>query len=460
MTVDDRSTKFCVIGAGAAGLTAAKNLLQLGIEVDVIEREDELGGNWNYGKPNSSIYRSVHMITSKPFTQYTDFPIPAEYPTFLGQRQALAYLRSYAEAFGLERHIEFERTVESVERTKDGLWNVVLDGGEARRYAGLVVANGHLWKPRYPGYRGHFDGVTVHSGDYKTPDVLRGKRVLVVGAGNSGCDIAVEASQNAAVTFHSTRRGYHYWPKYLFGQPSDVVYELALKTRSPLPIRRALGKLFLTVNNAGSAKKYGLPEPSHRLYEEHFIINSTLLYHLGHGDIAPKPDVAELRGDRVLFTDGTEEQVDVIVYATGFQLAEFPFLDADAHLNAQGGFPRLYLNAFHPTYDNLFVIGFFQTSTGNWPLMDYQSQVMARFVRQLRDDPEQVGWFRALKADPGSAGRLNGGIDYYNSERHALEVEHFAYRGALKRLARKLGASQGIPAQRAVSEPARAPEAV
>jgi len=307
----------------------------------------------------------------------------------------------------------------------------------------VVIANGHLWQPRLPEYPGSFAGLTLHSSDYKTPDVVRGKRVVVVGAGNSGCDIAVEASQNAEATFHSTRRGYHYWPKYLFGLPSDTIYELALRSRAPLALRRALGLLFLRLNSAGTPQDYGLPMPRHRLYEEHFIINSTLLYHLGQGDLVAKPDIAELRGDRVLFTDGTEEQVDVLVYATGFHLAEFPFID-QRHLNWVDGKPQLYLNAFHPTYDNLFVVGMFQTSTGNWPLMDYQSQVMSRYVHLQQKDPQRAARFGRLKAAPAARGRLNGGIAYYDSQRHLLEVEHFAFRAAMKKLIRRLDVDRPV----------------
>ena len=443
--VVDRSEAFCVIGAGPAGLTAAKNLLAVGVDVDVLEQEPDLGGNWHYGQSSSSVYRSIHTITSKAFTEYTDFPMPAHYPTFLGHRHALEYLRSYAEAFGVSDRIAYGRGVRGVERDEErGGWLVELDGGERRRYAAVVIANGHLWKPRYPSYPGTFDGLTVHSGEYKTPDVLRGRRVLVVGAGNSGCDIAVEASLHAERTFHSTRRGYHYWPKYQFGLPSDVVYEMVLRSRAPLPLRRLAGWISLRLNSAGRSQDYGLPAPSQRIFEEHFIVNSTLLYHLGQGDLDAKPDIAELRGDRVLFTDGSEEEVDVIVYATGFHLTEFPFLDR-RHLNWVDGTPRLFLNAFHPTYDDLFVIGYFQTSTGNWPLMDHQAQVMSRFVHAQRVDPARAAWFRRLKSEP-SRGRLQGGIDFYDSPRHLLEVEHFTFRRALQRVARRLPVPAPSPA--------------
>jgi cation diffusion facilitator CzcD-associated flavoprotein CzcO len=460
VTTVDRSNAYCVIGAGAGGLAAAKNLSEFGFEADVIERADDVGGNWNGGNRHSAAYDSIHLITSKPYIQYDDFPIPAGYPTYLGRGHAHAYLRAYAEHFGVYERCEFHRTVEWVDR-RDGSphWYVTLDGGEVRRYGGVVIAHGHNWAPRSPEYAGHFDGVVMHSCDYREPSVLRGRRVLVVGGGTSGCDIAVEASQNAAATFLSVRRGCYYWPKYLFGMPTDVLYENVLKWRLPRPVVRAFGSLFLRLNSAGRPEVYGLPKPSHKLLEEHFVINSTLLYALGHGDIAARPDVAELRGDRVLFTDGSEEEIDVVVNATGYRMTEFPFIDR-RHLNWTGRTPQLHLSAFHPDYDNLFVIGYFQTSTGNWPIMDYQSQIMARYLHLLRTDPQKAAWFRKAKADPVTTARLSGGISYYDSERHWLQVEHFSYRALLRKLVRRLAAAPpaaalgGVPAARIPQESA------
>jgi cation diffusion facilitator CzcD-associated flavoprotein CzcO len=453
MPTKDTTNRYCVVGAGAAGITAAKNLMQMNIPVDVIEREDEVGGNWYYGKPNSSIYDSVHLISSKPFTQYLDFPIPDHLPTFLGRRQALEYLRSYARAFNVYDAIEFGRSVVRMEPIEGGAqWEVTLDGGEVRTYRGVIIANGHLWSPKLPQYPGAFDGVCVHSARYKAPDMLKGKRVLVVGAGNSGCDIAVEACHHAARVFHSTRRGYFFYPKYMFGLPADVVYEFTLKLHLPIFLRRFFGRLILQVNGAGTPESYGLPAPDHRLFEEHILINSTLLYHLGHGDITPKPDVAELCGDRVRFRDGSEEPIDVIVYATGFNLTEFPFLDRK-HFNWDKDNPGLYLNVFHPTYDNMFVIGLFQTNTGNWPLMDYQSQLVSRFIAAQSEAPAKAAAFRKLKAGPQPG--LTRGIRFRESPRFAIEVEHYSYRAKLKKLIGKMNVKppQSSVASQAASNP-------
>ncbi len=428
----ERIDKYCIVGAGSSGLAAAKNLKALDIPFDVLEREDDVGGLWNFGKPFSAVYRSTHLISSKPLTEYTDFPIPAEYPDYPNHWQVLEYLRNYARAFDLYPHIQFKTVVEEI-HPAENFWEVTLNSGETRRYRGVIIANGHLWDPKFPDYPGRFDGVALHSKNYKTPEVLRDKRVLVVGAGNSGCDIAVESAQNAARTFHSVRRGYYYIPKYLFGKPADQIGEVALKLRLPVSVRRAINGALLRLLH-GQPENFGLPKPDHKLFETHPIINSQIFYYLGHGDIIQKPDVAELRCKRVRFKEVREEQIDVIIYATGFNIT-IPFLDK-AHLNWRNGHPAFYLNVFHPQYDNLFLAGFIQPDSGQWGLVDYQTQLIAKFIRAQTHAPQKAAAFRKLKAGP--LPYLGGRIRYVNSTRHYLEVEHFSYRQRLKKLAKKL----------------------
>jgi cation diffusion facilitator CzcD-associated flavoprotein CzcO len=432
MTATDTHTRYCVVGAGSSGLTAAKNLLQHGIDCDVIEKNDDVGGNWYYGKPGSSIYKSTHLISSKPLTEFTDFPMPADYPDYPSHWQVHAYFKSYAEHFGLYPHIMFNTGVERIERAGER-WDVTLSTGETRRYGGVVICNGHNWDPKWPTYPGKFDGTVLHSCQYKTPEVLRDKRVLVVGAGNSGCDIAVESAQNAAQTWLSTRRGYYYNPKFVFGQPSDQVNERFLKLRAPLWLMRLSYGLLLKLT-VGLPQDYGLPKPDHKFFETHPVVNQTLMYYAGHGTIKHKPDIAELRGKAVRFKDGSEIEVDVIVYATGFNI-RFPFID-QTHLNWHHGRPELYLNVFHPSYDNLFVVGLIQPDSGAWGLADYQAQAVARFVAADRSRTRAADMLRKLRS--AGTGIKNRGINYVDSTRHYVEVEHFSYRESLKKLIRKL----------------------
>jgi cation diffusion facilitator CzcD-associated flavoprotein CzcO len=425
---------ICVIGAGAAGLSAARHLKASAIPFEVIERERDVGGIWDASLPHTPVYRSAHMISSKPLTEFPDFPMPPDYPDYPSHGQALAYLRAYARHLGLYEYIRFGRTVERAERTDGGEWNLRFADGSTRTYSGLVAAAGVHWIPSMPEMPGRFDGEIIHSCRYKTPEMFRDKRVLVVGAGNSGCDIAVEASHHATRTFLSVRRGYHYIPKYAFGRPIDQIGEISLRLRVPLFIRRPLNQLVLRTV-VGNPEQFGLPRPDHRLLESHPIVNSQILLALGQGDVLPKPDVVELSGREVRFKDGTTEQVDTIVFATGYH-ARFPFLDP-SHLNSDDGRPNFYLHVFHPTYENLFILGVLQPDSGVWQLMDLQARAVATYIRAASRDGDAVRKVRALKQGP--APDLGGGIRYVKSERHRYEVEHSSYARRLRRVIRELG---------------------
>ncbi len=423
----------CVIGAGAAGLAAARHLQAGSIPFEVVERERDVGGLWDASLPHSPVYRSAHLISSKPLTEFPDFPMPRDYPDYPNHAQALDYLRSYAKAFGLYQCIRFGRTVERAERGEGGEWKVTFGGGETRIYSGLIVASGIHWVPNIPEVPGTFDGECIHSSRYKTPEIFRNQRVLVVGAGNSGCDIAVEAGQHAARTFLSVRRGYHYIPKYAFGRPIDQVGEVGLKLHLPLFIRRPLNQLLLRIL-VGRPDQFGLPRPDHKLLESHPIVNSQILQSLGHGDIHPKPDLQELRGREVHFKDGTTEPIDLIVYATGYRVS-FPFV-APRHLNSADGRPDFYLHVFHPTCDDLFIVGMIQPDSGVWRLMDLQARAVARYIAATRSNLAGLQKVRSLKQGPPPD--LGGGIRYVASDRHRFEVEHSSYGRRLKKLIRLL----------------------
>ena len=426
--------RYCVIGAGPCGLTAAKNLLTQGLACDVIEREPDLGGNWHFGQASSSVYASTHLISSKTLTQFLDFPMPADYPHYPSHAQVLAYLRAYAEHFHLREQIQFNRTVERVEPAEQG-WQVKLLGeSESRSYRGIIVANGHHWEPMLPQFPGRFTGQVLHSHDYKIPELFRNQRVLIVGAGNSGCDIAVEAARHGTAAWLSMRRGYHFLPKFLRGLPIDLRGERLHRWGFPLWLRRMIAA-FLVRAPVGSLKHYGLPAPDHRLFETHPLVNSQLLYELGHGRIKVKPNIAELCGAEVKFADGTTEQVDVIVYATGYKLS-FPFLDTRWVLNEQNRL-HLFLNAFHAERDDFLVAGLIQPDSGIWGLADLQCRLFAKYQVAQRESPAQAAKFKQQKSHGHDD--LGNGVRYLNTPRHLLEVEYYGYRERLRKLLRMFG---------------------
>lgn len=425
----DRSDRVAVIGAGTSGLAMVKNARQAGFRVDCLEREADLGGNWNAALPCSRVIASTHLISSKKQTEYLDHPMPEEWPEFPSHRLVLEYLRGYAERFGLEESIEYDtgvRRAEPFDRQRaDSGWLVELESGERRRYGRLAIANGHNWDYRFPDWSGRvtdtpFRGTELHSGEYKTPDLVAGKRVLVVGGGNSGCDIAAEAALHASTTRLSLRRGYHFLPKFYRGLPIDAVGERLLRWRLPLWLRRLLarGMSYLVL---GPRAGTGLPEPDHRLFEAHPTINSQLIYQLRHGGLAVRPDVERLTETGARFMDGSEEAFDVIVHATGYGLT-FPFIDNE-ELNWRDGRPDLLLNVFHPRHDDLFILGMIQPDSGQWGLVDRQARLVTQYLLAKDSDATSAESFRQRMQDKSSSRPIR----YLDSPRHRLEVEHFAY---------------------------------
>jgi hypothetical protein len=427
--------KFCILGAGSSGLAVANNFRQLGIPFDCLEREDELGGNWCFGKPASSVHRSTRLISSKPLTEFVDFPMPEDYPDQPGQALVWQYLRDYAEHFDLYSSIEFGIAVRWIEPAPGSGWIVTLSSGERRRYRGVVIANGHNWDPRWPVFRGRFSGTLLHSSEYKSPEPLVGRRVLVVGGGNSGFDIACESAKHAAATFHSLRRRYHVLPRFYRGQPIDACGEWMLNWRVPLWLKR------LSAARVRAAvwgfRGRGQGRADHRLFETHPVINSDWPGHVDGGEIVVKPNVQELRGKSVLFDDGSQEEIDVIVCATGFCTA-FPFLPVE-RLNWHRGRPDLYLNLFHPGRDDLFVVGLIQPDSGQFGLVDYQSRLLAEYIVGLDQSRPAARRLQALKR----TGRMpqSHRIRYVDSPRHLLEVEHHSYRRELTQWIERLAAT-------------------
>lgn len=430
------SVDVCVIGAGSSGLAVVRRLVEHGIGCVCLERETALGGNWRYGSPASSVAASTHLISSKAQTEYPGFPMPDHWPEYVSHQLALEYLERFAERYELHPHIRYGCGVELAERHPEGGWSIQFtqDDRPARQLVvsqALVVANGHNRSPRWPGWAGRFAGAELHAGDYRTPDMLRGRRVLIVGAGNSGCDIAVESAAHATRTVLSMRRGYHFLPKFWRGLPIDQVGEGMLRLGLPLAVRRQLARLVAYLM-LGSPRSLGFPRPDHKLFETHPVINSQLFYCAAHGGVAIKPDVVEVQDRSVRFSDGSIEEFDVIVCATGYE-PTVRFL-AEGTIPWRGGRPDLYLNVLHPSDEGLYFAGFIQPDSGQWGLVDRQAELIARCFAGLRSGTVGAARLRA-RASHG-AGPV--AARYLATPRHALEVEHYSYRRELERAIARL----------------------
>lgn len=416
--------KYALIGAGPAGLAGARNLQRLNIPFAGFEAHIEVGGLWDISNPRSTMYESAHLISSKKMTEFKEFPMAEQVPDYPSHVHLREYFHGFARHFNLHQYFHFNTTVTKVEPAAEG-WNVTLDTGETRRYRGVIIANGTLAEPNVPNFKGKFAGELLHSAKYKSAALFAGKRVLIIGAGNSGCDLAVDAVHHAKSTAISVRRGYHFVPKYILGRPADsiggaVQLPAWLKQR----VDAMLLKLFI-----GNPQRYGFPQPDHKLYESHPIVNSLVLYHLGHGDIRVKPDVSHFEGEHVCFVDGSREAFDLVLLATGYKL-HYPFI-AKEHLCWNGAAPRLYLNTFHPERDNLFVLGMIEAAGLGWQGRYEQAELVTRFIRACEKNSPEASRFRKIKRAP--LPNLSGGYRYLKLERMAYYVHKSTYLALLRK---------------------------
>lgn len=422
--------KYAIIGAGPSGLGTARCFLEHGIPFDGFEAHSDVGGLWNIANPVSTVYQTAHLISSKKMTEFAHFPMPDHVADFPHHSDLCEYFQSYAKAFGLYQHYHFNTRIDQVKRKEAG-WLVSLQNGLSHLYKGVIIANGTLSHPNWPTYPGEFSGEMLHAAAYKSPSIFKDKRVLIVGAGNSGCDIAVDAIHQARAVHLSVRRGYHFIPKYILGKPADTMGgKIKLPPRLKQKVDKALLKLFVP-----DPVQFGFPEPDHRLYESHPIVNHLILHHLGHGDMEVKPDIEQFEGEGVHFVDGSSEAYDLVLFATGYQL-HYPFLDK-AHLNWQGDAPRLYLNIFHPRYNDLFVIGLLEATGLGWQGRYEQAELVARFIQRHAANTRKVNRFIRKKAH--RMPDTTGGIRYLPLARMAYYVHKDTYRSLLRKTMRKLG---------------------
>lgn len=420
--------KVCVIGAGPSGITAAKNLLEQSCDVVVYDYGKEVGGNWVFSETtsHSSVFETTHIISSKTLSQYDDFPMPEHYPDYPSHKQLAEYFQRYAHHFNLYQHIQFETLVEKCELDEAKKWHVTTrKNGIASTavFDALAVCNGHHWKPRYPEYPGEFTGKLMHSHQVKRFSDFAGKRVLVIGGGNSACDVAVESCRYSTATDISWRRGYWVVPKFIFGKPSDTVGGI-LRFLPSFVWRKSTSWMIDLLQGKNSA--YGLPNPEDDFGFHHPTVNSELFYFLRHGKIKPKTDIDHYDGTKVFFKDGSTADYDVIVACTGYYISH-PFFDPKFIDYSSGDVP-LYLRMLHPEIENVYFIGLFQPLGCIWPGSELQSKIMAREIAGTWKRPKNI-------SDLAKQEVQHPDFNQIKTPRHTITVNYHAFR---KRLLKEL----------------------
>jgi dimethylaniline monooxygenase (N-oxide forming) len=352
--------------------------------------------------------------------EYSDFPMPKSDPDYPHHAQIARYFDAYVDHFGFRDGIRFQTLVRRARRLGDGAWELTLDDGSAERFDALLVANGHHWDPRWPepAFPGQesFAGTQIHAHSYRDSDLFAGKRVLIVGMGNSAMDIAVESSYVAEHTFLAARRGAWILPKYVFGRPVD---QLPNDPRMPWAVRRRVFETLIRLS-VGPPERFGLPKPDHRFGEAHPTVSGRILDRIQHGTVTPKPNIRRLDGDVVEFDDGTREPIDVVVYCTGYKIS-FPFFDADL-IAAPDNHIELFRRVFHPEIDNVFFVALVQPLGATMPVAEVQGQWIADYLKGEYALPSRRAMLRDIEADFAAMRRR-----YVASKRHTIQVDFDDY---------------------------------
>ncbi|XP_054240605.1 flavin-containing monooxygenase 5-like [Indicator indicator] len=430
--------KVAIIGGGSSGLCAIKACLQEGLEPVCFERTADIGGLWRFEEQpeegRASIYRSVIINTSKEMMSFSDFPIPEHFPNYMHNSQIMEYFRIYAKHFDLLRHIRFRTSVCRVSKRPDfastGQWEVVTESKgkqEVAVFDAVLVCTGHhtdahLPLNSFPGIK-KFKGHYLHSRDYKDSGAFKDKRVVVIGIGNSGSDLAVEISQAAKQVFLSTRRG-----AWIFNRVGDQGYPLDLLTitRMKIFLKEVLSSSIMNsfvekrLNARFDHSHYGL-KPKHRVFDQHPTVNDDLPNRILSGRVQVKPNIKEFTETSAIFEDGTREEIDAVVFATGYSFS-FPFLESCVKVVENQ--ISLYKFVFPPDLEKptLAFIGLIQPLGAIMPISELQSRWATRVFKGLNKLPPR----HDMEADiqqkkEGMAKR------YVKSQRHTIQVDYIPY---------------------------------
>ncbi|RUS76876.1 hypothetical protein EGW08_015367, partial [Elysia chlorotica] len=437
--------RVLIIGAGCSGLAAIKSCLDEGLDPVCLERSSDIGGLWNY-KDNdvtgsAGIYRSLVINTSKEMMMFSDFPPPESFPPFLTHQKVLEYFRLYAENFGLLRYIRFGAEVKRVSKAKDyeatGKWKVeylnhVTESHVQEVFDGVMVCTGHHSVPYVPEIPGlvDFRGQVLHSRFYKESTPFLGKRVVILGMGNSAVDIACDLAKSAKQVYLCSRRGSWIVPRTSFwGLPADMLANS--RVVFTLPYRLLDWIVQVQANFRVDHQAYGI-RPQHGVLNCHPTINDELPIHLVSGRVLSRPAIASVRPDGVVLTDGEVVDCDVIIMATGYDY-RVDFVDPDV-LKVENNQSCLYkfMVPPHLPHPTLTVIGLIQAIGAAMPISEMQTRWAAKLITGASKVPSFSEMQRDYEQRKSAMTEL-----YVQSRRHFMQTFWIEY---MDQIASEIGA--------------------
>ena len=423
--------RYAVIGAGASGLCCAKHLLQHGLgEVTLFEIGTQIGGLWciENDSGRSPAYRTLHINTARNLTQFPDWPFAPDVQPFPSHEDMHRYLVSYAERFDLVRRIRFRSRVVSVRPApgysrEDPAWEVRLEDGTTEVFDRVIVASGHLSVPLHvPEYRDRFGGEYLHSCDYRGPEPFVGKKVCVIGVGNSACDIASDVCVTSPSTTLVARSGVMIGPKLLFGMPfTDLTMKLYRPWIPDRLRRRLISALVFLVH--GPMTRHGFKPLTERA---HPTTNAVVVHHIAYRRIAVKQGIERIEGRRIRFVDGSEDEFDTMIACTGY-LIDLPFVPEEI-VPVRNNSVELYKRTVPPGWRGLYFMGMYNTTTALNLLFDRQSKWICAHESGEAELPDDD----AMRADI-AAKQAWIAKHYKPSLRHGIEEEHLYYLAELDR---------------------------
>ncbi|KAM6217264.1 flavin-containing monooxygenase 3 [Rhynchocyon petersi] len=391
--------RVAIIGAGVSGLASIRSCLEEGLEPTCFERSDHVGGLWKFSNDveegRASIYQSVFTNSSKEMMCFPDFPYPDDFPNFMHNCKLQEYITTFAKEKDLLKYIQFKTLVSSVKKCPDfsitGQWDVTTekDGKQASAiFDAVMICSGHHVYPNLPkeslaGLK-HFKGKCFHSRDYKGPEIFKGKRVLVIGLGNSGCDIATELSHTAQQVIISSRSGS--WVMSRLGDdgfPWDMLVITRFETflRNNLPTAISDWWYMKQMNSRFKHENYGLMPLNGTLRKEP-VFNDELPACILCGTVSIKPNVKTFTETSAIFEDETVfEAIDYVIFATGYTSA-YPFLD-DSIIKSRNNEVTLFKAIFPPLLEKptMAVIGLVQSLGAAIPTTDLQARWAAQIIK-------------------------------------------------------------------------------
>ena len=379
--------QVAIIGAGPGGLVAARFLLAHGFEPVLFEQSSHLGGQWNQGAPHSGVWPGMYTNTSRVLSRFSDLEWPPGTMMFPRNEEALAYLERYAEKFGICDRIRLRHRVDRLESAGDGRWAVTHSAADGtvrtEVYPRVIVASGRYHHPRPPEVPGleSFSGAggVEHTFHFRDANRYAGQRVLVAGGAISAVEIAPElVFAGAARVLSCMRRQRYVLQRVVAGVPIDYLvftrFAVLAKENLPLEFTRNRVKQFI-LRTSGTPQQWGALPANEDPLLAGFTQNQFYLPLVNDGRIISKPWIRSIAGQRVTFEDGSSEEVDAILLATGFRL-DLPFLSPAIRqtVGAEGPALRLFHHTFHPQLPGLAFLGIFHQGGPNWPPLELQGR--------------------------------------------------------------------------------------